>query len=261
MFVNNYDDTELRHGGVTLCYSPTMLKYFILTILVLASCSSKSWRDASRESAGIAPKASELTEDIVQIYYARAYSWRGYFGVHPWISWKSKDEAEYTVAQVTAWNVRRFGTAISVVKDLPDRRWFDSVPDVLIEFRGEKASKVIAQVKELIKTYPFKDGYRVWPGPNSNNFISYLIRNIDEFNIELPPHAVGKDYFGATTFASATPSGTGFTLSAFGLLGFTLGVAEGIEINLFGVHLGLDFWTPALKLPLVGRLGFPDKGI
>lgn len=238
-----------------------ILILLLLLSLALTSCTSKSWREASRESAGIAPKASELKEDIVQIYYARAYSWRGYFGIHPWIAWKEKEEKQYTVAQVTSWNVRKMGTAISVAKDLPDRQWFGSMPKILIEVRGKEARKIIKQVKVLIKNYPFKDKYRVWPGPNSNTFISFLIRNIEKLNIELPPHAVGKDYFGATTFASKTASETGFTLSAFGILGLTIGIAEGIEVNLFGIHLGIDFWTPALKLPIIGRLGFADKGM
>ena len=232
-----------------------------LAIFGFTSCSSKSWRNASRESAGIAPKASELREDFVQIYYARAYSWRGYLGIHPWIAWKEKEETQYTVAQVTSWNVRRTGKAVSVEKDLPDRLWFDNFPTVLIEARGEKASKIIKQIKPLIENYPFKQNYRIWPGPNSNTFISYLIRNIKELDIELPANAIGKDYFGATTFASKTASETGLTLSVFGTLGLTLGLAEGIEINLFGIHLGVDFWTPALKLPLFGRLGFEDKSL
>ncbi|PIP96091.1 MAG: hypothetical protein COW00_20060 [Bdellovibrio sp. CG12_big_fil_rev_8_21_14_0_65_39_13] len=235
--------------------------FLVMTLFFLSSCSSKNWKEASRESIGIAPKASELTEEIVQIYYARAFSWRGIFGIHPWIAWKEKSDDQYTVAQVTAWNVRQQGTAVRVEKDLPDRRWYDSPPKMLYEARGEKAHKIIIQLKNLIKTYPFKDRYTVWPGPNSNTFVAYMIRNIDELDIELPASAIGKDYLGATSFLSNTASNTGFTLSAFGLLGFTLGAVEGVEVNLFGLHFGVDFWTPALKLPLIGRLGFSDKSL
>lgn len=234
-----------------------MKKLTLLLILILSlSCSSKNWKDASRKSAGIAPLASELTEDIVQIYYARAFRWRGYFGIHPWISFKEKEAKQYTVTQVTAWNIRRSGTAISYEADLPDRYWFDSEPTLLFEARGEKARIIINKIKELIKTYPFKDSYVVYPGPNSNTFVSYMIRNIDEIDCELPPTAIGKDYFGSTTFLSNTPSNTGFTLSAFGLLGITIGAYEGIELNLLGLNFGLDLYMPALKLPIVGRIGF-----
>ena len=224
---------------------------------LLFGCSSKSWRDASRKSTGIAPKASELKEDIFLVYYARAFSWRGYFGIHPWVAFKRKSDKEYTVAQVTSWNIRRQGTAINYQKDLPDRLWFDSHPTELFRADGKKASLIIAKLEKLIKDYPFKDHYRVYPGPNSNTFVSYLLRNIDEIDCELPATAIGKDYFGPSTFISNTPSNTGFTLSAYGLFGLTLGLYEGIEINLFGLNFGVDFYYPAIKLPLVGRLGFP----
>lgn len=233
----------------------------ICLFFVLTSCSSKSFRDASRDSVGIAPNVNELNEDIFIVYYARAFSWRGYFGIHPWLAWKRKDEKQYTVAQVTSWQLRGSKSTISVIKDLPDRKWFDSSPTELLQIRGEKAGSVISQVEELILTYPFANRYSVWPGPNSNTFVAYMLRNIDELKLDLPANAVGKDYFGYNQFISNTPSNTGFQLSAFGLLGFTAGVSEGVELNLLGLHFGLDLWTPALKLPIVGRLGFKDKAL
>lgn len=232
-----------------------------MTLLTFNSCSSKNWQDASRESVGIAPTVSELKEDIFILYYARAFSWRGYFGVHPWMAWKRKNEKQYTVAQVTAWQLRGSNSSISVTKDIPDRKWFDSAPTELLQVRGDKALKIIKQVEALIPTYPFSDRYSVWPGPNSNTFVAYMLRNIDELELELPATAVGKDYLGNNQFFSKTPSNTGFQLSAFGLLGFSLGFAEGVELNLLGVHIGLDIWTPALKLPIIGRLGFSDKSL
>lgn len=229
----------------------------LLLALVFTSCSTKSWRDASRKSAGIAPKASELKEDIVLIYFARAFSWRGYFGIHPWISYKKREDKEYTVSQVISWNLRNEGTTVSTKKDLPDRLWYDSHPTLLFEARGEKAGIIISKIKNLLKDYPFKDRYTVYPGPNSNTFVSYLIRNIEEIDCELPATAIGKDYFGPGQFYSNTPSNTGFTLNAYGLFGITLGLKEGIELNLFGLNFGLDFYYPAIKLPIIGRIGFP----
>lgn len=238
-----------------------MKKVFSVVCLVflLVSCNNKSWRDASRVSTGIAPLAKELKEDIVLVYYARAFSWRGYFGVHPWIAWKKVSQQQYNVAQVTSWNIRRSGSAISLDKDLPDRKWFDSKPELLYEARGPRATVIIDKIPELLKAYPFKDRYRVWPGPNSNTFIAYLLRNIEELDIELPAHAVGKDYLGPGQFLTHTASNTGFKLSLYGLLGMTAGLKEGLELNLFGLHFGLDLWPPALKLPIAGRLGFKDR--
>ena len=227
--------------------------------LLLASCSSKSWRDASRESANIAPKVHEINDHIFQVYYARAFSWRGYFGVHPWVSWKLKEDSEYSVAQVTSWNIRREGRAINFSKGIPDRLWYDNYPTVIFEARGEKALKIVQQVKELMKNYPFNQRYSLMPGPNSNTFVSYLIRNIDDIDIELPPHAIGKDYLGKDKYLEKTASNTGYVFSFRGLIGLTLGLKEGVELNLGGLHFGVDFWPPAIKLPFVGRLGFKDQ--
>lgn len=229
--------------------------------LILVSCSNRSWRDASRESAGIAPRANEVKDDIFQIYVARAWSWRGYFAVHPWVAWKSRSDIEYTTAGVVGWRVHRGKSAVVVKKDLPDRRWFDSVPELIFQARGSKASKIIEQVKTLINEYPYKNEYRTWPGPNSNTFVSYLIRNVNEIDTELPPTAIGKDWLVDSYIFDNSPSGSGYQMSLLGVAGVTLGVEEGIEFNLMSLNFGLDFWPFALKLPFVGRVGMEDYKI
>lgn len=235
------------------------MKYLALLIL-LTSCSNKNWRTASRESAGIAPSPSELKESIVQIYTARAFSWRGNFTIHPWVAWKGKDEEDFTVAQVIGWRLNSDNSVVSVARDIPDRRWFDNMPEVIFEARGDKADRIITRFKELIEDYPYKDVYRVYPGPNSNTFVAYLIQNTEDIKITLPPHAVGKDW-PVDSFVGLTPSGTGVQANAYGMLGFAIGLEEGIEINLFALNFGIDFYPPALKLPLIGRVGFKDKAL
>lgn len=233
--------------------------YFVIVVSLLTSCSSKSWRDASRESAGIAPKASELKEDIFQVYYARAFSWRGTFAVHPWIAWKKVGESSYTVAEVSSWNLRRSNSSISIEQTLPDRFWFDHEPTLLFEVRGPKAKVVIEKAQKLINKYPYQNQYTLWPGPNSNTFVSYILRNIEEIRIELPPHAIGKDYLEPGQFLTTTPSNSGFQLSLFGVMGLSAGLGEGVEFNILSLNFGVDFFTPAIKLPFLGRLGFEDK--
>lgn len=70
----------------------------------------------------------------------------------------------------------------------------------------------------------------------------------------MPATAVGKDYLSLSEAIARVPSGTGYQVSLYGVLGALVGIEEGIEINLFGLVVGLDFRPPALKLPGIGNL-------
>ena len=52
------------------------------------------------------------------------------------------------------------------------------------------------------------------------------------------------------------PSGTGYQVSLWGIVGAMAAWKEGIELNLLGLVVGVDFQPLALKLPGLGRLGF-----
>ena len=109
-----------------------------------------------------------------------------------------------------------------------------------------------------MKTYPYPDSYRTWPGPNSNTFVAHIARAVPELRVDLPPTAIGKDFLpGGSIFARA-PSGTGFQVSLYGLLGITGALEEGVELNLLGLSFGLDLNTPGVRLPGMGRIGFPQ---
>jgi hypothetical protein len=233
---------------------------YIFILITTLGCAN-DWRTATKESAGIAPHPDELNESIVQVYVARTVKWRGYFAVHPWIAWKRKEDSKYTVTHVIGWRARRGLPTVVTEQDLPDRHWFGAKPELINEIRGEKADQAINQLEVMSQNYPYTNQYRAWPGPNSNTYIAHLIRSIPQLEVELPPHAIGKDWLVDSQIFASTASGTGFQASAFGLLGISLGLAEGIEFNVLGLNFGLDFWTPALKLPMIGRVGFSDESI
>jgi hypothetical protein len=115
--------------------------------------------------------------------------------------------------------------------------------------------KVIEKIDAVARAYPYPDQYHVWPGPNSNTFVAYVARQVPELRLDLPPTAIGKDYIpGGRPFARS-PSGTGYQLSLFGVLGVLAGAEEGFELNLFGLTFGIDPLDFAVKLPMVGRIG------
>jgi hypothetical protein len=64
-----------------------------------------------------------VKEAIIQVYGARAYNWRGYFGVHTWVAVKPTDAAQFTIYEVMGWRARRGGDAVAVTNRAPDGRW------------------------------------------------------------------------------------------------------------------------------------------
>lgn len=237
---------------------PLRLSLLLSILLLLASSAAASdWRTATRESAGIAPKPEQQKEAVVQVYAARTIRWRGFFAVHTWISAKKKDAPSYTVYQLVGWRLRRGKDAVSIAEDVPDRYWYGKRPYLVAELMGPAAETAIPKIEKAALEYPYPRKYHAWPGPNSNTFTSFVLRRVPEFGVELPPHAIGKDYM----LAGITESHTGVQLSLFGLLGLTLGAADGIEVNVLGLNFGFDFARPALKLPVVGRVGLRDGPI
>src|SRR5438067_13629693 len=108
--------------------------------------------------------------------------------------------------------------------------------------------------KAAVARYPYPHEYAAWPGPNSNTFTAYIARAVPELALDLPPTAIGKDFLGDRLYATA-PSGGGFQLSLLGLLGVLASGVEGFEVNVLGLAFGIDPFSPALRLPLVGRFG------
>jgi hypothetical protein len=209
---------------------------------------------ANREPVGLAPDPTATHEAVVQVYCARCSGWAGHLGVHTWIAVKPAGAKAYTVFEVTYPHLRRRGSAIAMRKRTPDARWFGHVPELLADKRGDGVGVLIDLTHKIALEYPYAGDYVVWPGPNSNTFTAYVGRALPELELDLPPTAIGKDYLGDRLVATA-PSGRGVQVSLFGLLGVLTSSVEGFEVNVLGLTVGVDPFTPALKLPLIGRLG------
>jgi hypothetical protein len=217
----------------------------------------QDYRTANRDSAGIAPDPARTPEAVVQVYAARALRWRGIFGVHTWIVTKPENAPQFTVHQVVGWRLLRNLSGLFSEPGIPDRNWFGNSPELLADLRGSEANRVIDKILKAVETYPYANEYRVWPGPNSNTFTAYVARQVPELRLQLPVTAIGKDFPIDHVPLDWAPSGTGVQLSLYGLLGILVGVEEGLEVNVAGLSFGMDVKRPALKLPLIGRVGFP----
>ena len=216
--------------------------------------SAQDWRSASREPVGLAPDPALHPEPIVQVYGARTWGWRGHFGIHTWIAVKPAAAEAYTVYEVIGWKMRWSDSALSVTQRVPDARWYGNAPELLAERRGDGVAELIARIEKAAGEYPHAREYSAWPGPNSNTFTAWVARAVPEMKVDLPPTAIGKDYL-ADRLLDSAPSGSGFQLSLGGLLALTASRVEGIELNILGLTFGINPFDPALKLPLVGRLG------
>ena len=129
--------------------------------------------------------------------------------------------------------------------------------DVHALWRGARATRGIACLKKWREQADIKH-YLPYPGPNSNTFVDRLLRKC-HLRADLPSTAIGKDYRGRIIGASWTSGGTGVQVET-PLLGFRLGLSEGIEVHLLTLAFGVDLWPPAIVIPFgPGRIGFADR--
>ena len=190
----------------------------------------------------------------MQVYAARAISWRGYFGAHTWIAVKPAGADRFTVYEVLGYQTRRTGNGVRASARAADGYWYGNRPWLLGDRRGPGVDEVIDRIRAAVASYPYANVYHIWPGPNSNTFTAHVLRAVPELRVTLPANAIGKDYLGSRVIAK-TPSGTGGQINLFGLAGLLAGWEEGIEINLIGLTFGVSPKHLALKLPMIGDFG------
>ena len=235
-----------------------LLALLILPVLVSAglivSARADHWSRARWDATGLAPAPDEHRDAVVQVYAARTWGWKGAFAVHSWIAFKPENAAAYDRYEVVGWGVGNGAPAVRHNLRPPDGRWAGNDPTLLLDLRGPGAAALIPRLQEAIARYPYARSYVTWPGPNSNTFTAWLGREVPELRLTLPSTAIGKDFLGGQ-LAARTPSGTGLQLSLGGLLGLSVGVEEGIELNLLGLVLGVDPKRLGIKLPGIGQLG------
>ena len=228
---------------------------YSMLAIVVALARPLNFRTADRSSARIAPTPEQEPRAVVLVYKASAFSWRGWFSIHTWIAVKEKNAPSYEVLQVIGWRLREGLSPVMVAPDLPDRRWFGNEPSLLFDLRGKEAEAAIVHIRKAAEDYPYHDSYRAWPGPNSNTFISFILRSVPELGFALPSNAIGRDWLVNGRLFSRSESRTGIQLSLLGLTGFTVGLRDGVEVQLLGLDFGVDVLRPALKLPIIGRIG------
>jgi hypothetical protein len=245
----------LRTTWVILAFLILLLSGPLLTLAFGSVSVRGDWRSATHRATGLAPDPASHREAVVQVYASRTFGWRGAFAVHTWLAAKPQGGDRYTRYEVIGWHAYRGGSALSISdRGAPDAEWYGAPPRLLRDVRGADAQAIIDKLPAAADAYPYAASYTMWPGPNSNTFLAHLGREIPELHLTLPTTAIGKDYLPAGQFVARTPSGTGYLLSLSGILSVAAARDEGVELNVLGLVIGVDFRHPSIKLPGIGNV-------
>ena len=199
---------------------------------------------------------------VLQFYVARSARWRGVVAVHSWVTYKKAGSDTYHRYEVIGWkrSSAKDGYLVHSI-DRPDHYYYGYRPQLLYQVTDNLAERGIEEIERALKSYPYRNQYRSWPGPNSNTFTAYLARNSESIRLELPVTAIGKDYMPGFSGVVSSTSNSGYFIGFGGYWGLTMAVEEGLEINILGAGYGLDLNPLAIKLPAIGRLGFSNEPI
>jgi Protein of unknown function (DUF3750) len=205
---------------------------------------------------GIAPQAATApsvlpSTYVVQLRYAtlphvlRAFAVHYWFVMfdpasrqwHRWEVWQSKDAGGKSIGHVHC-DLRH-----------PDCGVGGGAYRLAAEWNGSPA-RAICSVLNNARDYPHRDRYRVWPGPNSNTFVAWVLREA-ALHHSFDPRAIGKDYVGLFGVGrSARPPGAQLETP---LLGVKFSLHDGVEVHWLCLTWGLR-WSPlAIDTPF-GRV-------
>ena len=190
---------------------------------------------------------------ILQVYAARTWGPKGIFAVHSWIAMKPQGAKRYEVSQVIGWRQDHHGNVLFRETNVPVNSWWGNEATLILDLRGDQAAPLIEKVDAAIQAYPWKHEYQLYPGPNSNTFVAWVGLQVPELGLDLPSTAIGKDWRPLENSFGPSASGTGIQASLSGMLGLSLGLEEGLEMNILGLNFELDMLDLAFELPLLGR--------
>jgi GNAT superfamily N-acetyltransferase len=171
-----------------------VVSLMIIVTVLIACTPDRDWRTARRDPAGIAPDPATTSEAVLHVYGADAWGWRGWFAIHTWIAAKRSGEAAYTIYEVVGWRQQRGQPVVRIEQDLPDRYWYGERPRLLKEHRGQGVDRLIDAVDRAARAYPWPESYSAFPGPNSNTFTAWVVRQVPELGVDLPFSAIGSGY-------------------------------------------------------------------
>ena len=137
-----------------------------------------------------------MNKIIVEIRAAKVPSWSGLFADHHWfLVLRGVDGKHYESCD--RWEVWQHANQSGscwghLHKNLlaPLQGVGNGPSRVIGQWQDDEAFAIIGKIESSPENYPFNEKYRYWPGPNSNTFAQWVIRD----RMELGIRAIGKRY-------------------------------------------------------------------
>lgn len=211
-----------------------------------------SWSSADWTSARVLPAPDADPAAAIYVLAARTGGLKGALADHSWVVVKDKGASRYE-----RWDKVGWGDPIRHNGYPADGRWYSNTPRIVVEKHGAPAEALIPEVRRAIASYPYamRGGYHIFPGPNSNSFTAYVMREVPGIDATLPAVAVGRDFPTDWTLFSIDPDGEEVRLSLWGYAGVVVGAKSGLEVNFLGLVAGIDPRRLAIKVPAFGTYG------
>lgn len=244
----------------------SMRNLLFLALLLIGACVGPSPELLTEEEDWMVVVATVRLPDYMD-WYTR-------FAEHAWIDVKQGAESEWSRIEIGGQSSGVMIFPITSKEARATHRW-DNRVSVLETLVGEAARSAIPQIKTQARaqedfghqtweateddgwyvriTQPTGRAYDAYPGPNSNTLIASIVEGVPDLHAELHHNSVGKDYPQGFR-VGRTSSGFGFEVDS-GYLGAGLGLRQGLELHLGQLTAGVGLWPPALKLPLLPRIG------
>src|ERR1700731_134503 len=97
--------------NVMTLFALSLLGLFLLPVLV-SGClpygrDGVRWYEARRDPTRLAPDPATAPGAVIQVYAARAVSWRGVFSMHTWIAVKPSGAPRYARYEVLGFGVAK----------------------------------------------------------------------------------------------------------------------------------------------------------
>jgi hypothetical protein len=188
---------------------------------------------------------------VVQLRYATLPHFLGAIAVHYWFA--VFDTASRQCHRWEVWQAKSAGGKsighVHCDRRHPDSGVGGSVYRLAAEWDGS-AARAICAVLTRAQDYPHRDRYRAWPGPNSNTFVAWVLREAG-LHYAFDPRAIGKDYMGL--LGVRLSSGAACAQLETPLLGVRISLHDGVEVHLLGLTCGLRWSRPEVYTPF-GRV-------